>query len=57
MSKLCKCYDSRREQCFASCRDLDGQYLCKILTSGYRDKLCPFYKDVKGVKHHENVTH
>ena len=56
-TRLGKCYDSRVETCFASCRDIQGEYRCKALTSGYRDKLCPFYKDKKGGKGNEIITH
>lgn len=47
MSKLGLCYDHDAEKCFAHCRDLDGSHRCKILTSGYRDKKCPFFKTTK----------
>ena len=56
-TRLGKCYDSRVETCFASCRDMSGEWRCKALTSGYRDKLCPFYKDKKGGMRNENAAH
>ena len=56
-TRLGKCYDSRVDTCFASCRDMSGEWRCKALTSGYRDKLCPFYKLRGEMRHNENAAH
>lgn len=50
------CNDTRVNSCFASCRDIEGKFRCKCLTSTYKNDKCPFYKDRKGVKRHEVIT-
>ena len=48
--KLCLCHDPEGSNCFASCRDVNGNVRCKILKSGYKNCRCKFFKERKGRK-------